>query len=138
MNRKEFLSTLGMGAAAIACSYCFGGCQTAETVTNPPANVDFTLDLNNAAYAALLTNGGYLYNGGVIVVRVSTGSYVAVSQGCTHAGATVVFDAAANQFHCPAHGSLFGTDGSVVRGPAGSPLARYSVTLQGANLRVFS
>jgi cytochrome b6-f complex iron-sulfur subunit len=136
MDRKEFLATLGIGAAAIACSYCFGGCKSNDNVTGPPTNVDFTLDLNNAAYAALKNNGGYIYNAGVIVARTSTGSFVAVSQTCTHQGTTVQFDG--SQFVCPAHGSIFKTDGSVARGPAGSPLARYNTSLNGNSLRVYS
>jgi cytochrome b6-f complex iron-sulfur subunit len=126
MDRKEFLATLGIGAAAIACSYCFGGCNKA----------DFMLDLANAAYAALKSNGGYVYNGGVIVARTSTGSYVAVSQTCTHQGTMVQFDG--SQFTCPAHGSIFNTDGSVARGPAASPLAKYNTSLNGNSLRVYS
>jgi cytochrome b6-f complex iron-sulfur subunit len=136
MDRKEFLATLGIGAAAIACSYCLTGCTKNDSITGPPTNVDFTLDLTNAAYAALKNNGGYIYNGGVIVARTSSGSYVAVSQTCTHAGATVQFDG--TQFVCPAHGSTFRTDGSVSRGPAGSSLARYNTSLNGNALRVYS
>jgi cytochrome b6-f complex iron-sulfur subunit len=138
MDRREFLSTAGIGAAAITCSYCFGGCKTDNGVTGPPTNVDFTLDLTNASYTALKTVGGYLYNGGVIVARITNGSYVAVSQTCTHAGATVVYDVANNVFYCSAHGSIFGTDGSVMRGPAGSPLMRYTTSLNGNLLRVHS
>jgi cytochrome b6-f complex iron-sulfur subunit len=136
MDRKEFLATLGIGAAAMACSYCLGGCNKEDNVTGPPTNVDFTLDLTNSAYAALKNNGGYVYNAGVIVARTSTGSYVAVSQTCTHQGTTVQFDG--SQFTCPAHGSIFNTDGSVARGPAGSPLARYNTSLIGNSLRVYS
>jgi cytochrome b6-f complex iron-sulfur subunit len=138
VNRKEFLSILGMGAAAVACSTCFGGCKTGDNLVGPPTNVDFTLDLSNSAYAALKTNGGYLYNGGVIVARTSTGTYVAVSQACTHAGADVQFAGGSNQFQCPAHGSIFALDGSVLRGPAGSPLAKYNTSLTGNLLRVYS
>jgi cytochrome b6-f complex iron-sulfur subunit len=136
MDRKEFLATLGMGAAAIACSYCFDGCKTNDNLTGPPTNVDFTLDLTNAAYAALNNNGGYLYNGGVIVARTLSGSYIAVSQACTHAGVAVQFNG--SEFVCPAHGSIFRTDGSVARGPAGTPLARYNISLNGNSLRVYS
>jgi cytochrome b6-f complex iron-sulfur subunit len=138
VDRKEFLSILGMSAAAVACSYCLGGCKTGDNPVSAPANVDFTLDLTNPAYAALKTNGGYLYNAGVIVARTSAGGYVAVSQSCTHAGANVVFAGSSNQFQCPAHGSIFASDGSVVRGPAGSPLGKYNTSLSGNLLRVYS
>ena len=137
MNRKEFLSIFGIGAAAVACSYCLGGCNTQDPIS-APTNVDFTLDLTNPAYAALKTNGGYYYQGGVIVARTIGGVYIAVSQACTHEGTTVVYDPRTDQFYCSAHGSLFATNGAVNRGPAGSPLATYKITLTGNSLRVFS
>jgi cytochrome b6-f complex iron-sulfur subunit len=138
MDRREFLSVLGMGTAAVACSYCLGGCKTEDAIVNAPTNVDFTLDLTNPAYAALKNNGGYIYNGGVIVARIADGSYVAVSQACTHQGTTVVYDLGSNQFYCQSHGSMFSTTGAVTRGPAGSPLMAYKTTLTGNSLRVFS
>jgi cytochrome b6-f complex iron-sulfur subunit len=137
MDRKEFLSIVGVSAAAIACSYCFGGCKTDNGITNAPTNVDFTLDLTNPVYAALKPVGGYFYNGGIIVAHTTSG-YVAVSQTCTHAGAQVIFDASNNVFYCPAHGSIFATNGSVQRGPAGSALLSYKTTLSGTSLRVYS
>jgi cytochrome b6-f complex iron-sulfur subunit len=136
MDRKEFLATLGLGAAVIACNACLSGCSKTDNVTGPPTSVDFTLDLTDPANAALNTAGGYVYNGGVIVARASSSSFVAVSQVCTHAGGTVRFDG--TQFVCPVHGSTFRTDGSVSRGPAASALARYNTALNGNSLRVYS
>ena len=60
MNRKEFLSTLGLGAAAVACSYCLNACKPLDSPITAPTNVDFTLDLTASANASLKTNGGYL------------------------------------------------------------------------------
>ena len=137
MNRKEFLSVFGLGAAAVACSYCLGGCKVNDQGITAPANVDFTLDLTNPAYSGLKSVGGYVGNGGVIVAHASSG-YVAVSAACTHQGAQIYFDAANNQFYCPSHGSIFATNGQVVRGPAGNPLGSYKTTLTGNSLRVFS
>jgi cytochrome b6-f complex iron-sulfur subunit len=138
MDRKEFLSTLGLGAAALACSYCLSGCKPLDNPITAPTNVDFTLDLTNSSNASLNKNGGYVYQDGVIVARTSSGSYVAVSQTCTHAGGTVEYMASTNRFYCPNHGSNFATDGSVVNGPASSPLARYTTVLTGTSLRVHS
>ncbi len=136
MDRKEFLSMLGFGAAAIACGNCLG-CSTKDQVT-APTGVDFTLDLNAPANAPLHSNGGYVYNDNVIVARTLAGAYVALSQSCTHAGTTVQFDGPNDRFHCPAHGSNFRTDGSVINGPAASPLQKYNTSLSGSSLRVFS
>ena len=139
MERKEFLSMLGVGAAALACGYCFEGCTNPNAGANimAPTNVDFTLDLSNAAYAALRSVGGYVYNAGIIVAHAQSG-YVAVSYACTHQGATIIFDPATSTFFCPAHGSRFSLTGGVLNGPAGSPLGSYKTTLTGSSLRVFS
>jgi cytochrome b6-f complex iron-sulfur subunit len=137
MDRKEFLSLLGVGTAAIVCSYCLPGCTVNDPGITAPTNVDFTLDLTNAAYSALKTVGGSFANNGVLVAN-TPGGYVAVSIACTHQVASVGYDKANNNFYCPAHGSVFATNGSVVRGPAGSPLATYKITLTGSSLRVYS
>ena len=139
VERKEFLSILGLGAAAVACSYCFDGCTTPDAGGNitAPTNVDFTLDLTNPAYSGLKSAGGYVYNAGVIVAHAASG-YVAVSQACTHQGTAVIFDSPGGQFFCPAHGSRFSLSGAVVNGPAGSPLGSYKTSLTGNSLRVFS
>ena len=137
MNRKEFLSTLGLGAAAIACSYCFGGCESNDQVVTPPV-VDFTLDLNDPANAALKTNGGSLYKEGVIVARTSAGDYIAVSATCTHAAGTVQYVASGNRFHCPNHGSDFGPTGAVIDGPALQALEAYHISLNSTSLRVYT
>jgi Rieske Fe-S protein len=46
---------------------------------------------------------------------------------CTHLGCIVA--AEPDGFACPCHGSRFGPDGKVVRGPAPSPLAWYELSL---------
>lgn len=138
MNRKEFLSTLGLGAAAVACSYCLNGCSPLNNPITAPTNVDFTLDLTAPTNAALKTNGGYLYSDGIIVARTVSGTYVAVSQLCTHAGGTVQYVSSGNSFYCPNHGSSFATNGSVINGPATSSLTAYHTSLTGSSLRVYS
>jgi Rieske Fe-S protein len=54
-------------------------------------------------------------------------SFRAVSAVCTHLGCTV--NLAANGFHCPCHGTVFNQSGSVVSGPAPSPLSWFLLSL---------
>ncbi len=139
MDRKEFLSLLGISSAALALTYCFGGCQPgANNVPTAPGNVDFTLDLTSSDNSALNSNGGYVYHSGVMVARTVGGAYIAVSQYCTHAGGTVVYESRVNEVYCPVHGSVFSTNGSVLNGPAPTALVKYNTTLAGTSLRVFS
>ncbi len=136
MDRKEFLSTLGLGAAAATCTYCLGGCQASNDITGP-SNVNFTLDLTAQANTALNNPGGYVYKDGVIVARTPNG-FVAVSQTCTHQGSTIYYDLQSNEFFCPAHGSRFSTNGTVINGPAASNLTTYKTSLNGNLLKVTS
>jgi cytochrome b6-f complex iron-sulfur subunit len=138
MDRKEFLATLGFGTAAVVCAYCLNGCSSANPVDAPPTNVDFTLDLTASANAALKTIGGYIYNDRIIIAHINDGSYVALSQTCTHQGGTVQYVTNGNDFYCPNHGSRYATNGSVINGPATKSLQKYNTTLNGTSLRVFS
>jgi cytochrome b6-f complex iron-sulfur subunit len=136
MGRKEFLYLVGTGVGAITIGACLGSCK--KSASSPTAaSVDFTLNLNDAANSALKTNGGYIYNQGVIIARTLAGAYIAVSQYCTHQGVTVVYEGSANNFFCNAHGSSFSNNGAVTGGPASSNLKSYSTTLSGTSLRVF-
>jgi cytochrome b6-f complex iron-sulfur subunit len=139
MDRKEFLTTVGIGAVAAICSSCLAACNPLDPIVSPPTNLDFTLNLADPANSALKTNGGFIYKDNIIVARISDGSYVALSSICTHQGSTVAYDNTANRFHCPNHGSNFAADGSVINGPAGSPLVSYKTSLLNvSSLRVFS
>ncbi|MCX6498859.1 MAG: FAD-dependent oxidoreductase [Arthrobacter sp.] len=51
------------------------------------------------------------------------GDVHAVSAVCTHLGCTVEFNPADVTWDCPCHGSRFGTDGTVIQGPATRNLA---------------
>ncbi len=135
MDRKEFLALVGTSFGVIAVAGCLQSCK--KQSTNPSAaTVDFTLDLNAPANAALLTNGGYIYSNSVIIAKTMTGTFIAVSQACTHQGQTVMYQSAGNNFHCNAHGASFSSSGSVTNGPANTALKQYTCTLTGTSLRV--
>jgi len=140
MERHEFLRLLGAAGLAVCAGCTLESCGNDTGVPAAPTNVDFTLDLTASENAALLSSGGFLYKGGVIVACLNTTSqtFVAVSQACTHQGTTVVFQAGPSQFYCSNHGSRFNTAGVVVHGPATSSLHQYNTSVTGTNLRVFS
>ena len=135
MERKDFLKLVGTSIAMITIGSCLDGCKKKNNSSDAPT-VDFTIDLNNSTYSALNSNGGYIYNQGVIVARTMSGSYIAVSQACTHQGVTVVYQSSNNDFYCSAHGSKFSNSGGVIAGPASSSLKQYTTTLNGTSLRV--
>jgi cytochrome b6-f complex iron-sulfur subunit len=55
----------------------------------------------------------------------------AVDPTCPHAGCTVEHKAGGTELACPCHGSKFGLDGAVTKGPAKKPLPTYAVKLEG-------
>jgi cytochrome b6-f complex iron-sulfur subunit len=143
MDRKEFFSKVGFGAAAALLPACIAGIATScssDNSTSPspapaPSGVDFLLDVSTGSLA---TNGGYLVSQGIVVARTNSGTYIAVSASCTHEGTNVNYNASGNNFICPNHGAQFSSTGAVTQGPANSNLKKYNTTLIGNSLRVYS
>lgn len=139
MDRKEFLSLLGFGSASVALTSCLGGCsKNVSSGTASPSGVDFTLDLSQPANAALLTNGGYVYNSGVIVAKTMAGAYIAVQQVCTHESVSVIYQGGNQRFYCNGHGATFSESGAVTGGPAPRGLQTYNTSLTANSLRIYS
>ena len=61
----------------------------------------------------------------IYVRRAEDGGFTAVLASCTHRGCQP--EPLADRLTCPCHGSEFTFDGTVLSGPAESPLIRYSV-----------
>ncbi|HVA97761.1 MAG TPA: Rieske 2Fe-2S domain-containing protein [Bacteroidia bacterium] len=135
MNRKDFLLKI-IGGASVAAFIASCKKNNSSPTPSGTANVNFTIDITSAAYAALQSNGGYVYVNSIIIGRVSAGNYLAIYDVCTHTGCTIQFNG--SQFPCPCHGSLFDANGNVVTGPASTPLKKYNTSLSGNLLRVYS
>ena len=137
MDRKEFLTALGLSSGALIVTSCLSACKKDAANGNVTApTVDFTLDLSQPANAALNNPGGYIYFNGVIVAKTAAGSIIAVSQACTHQGVDVVYTSGNNQFYCPSHGAGFSSTGVVTAGPANTALKLYTVTVAGNKVRI--
>jgi cytochrome b6-f complex iron-sulfur subunit len=141
MDRKEFLTAIGMGAASVAVFNCIGCAKgsTGSPSSNPaPKGVDFTLDLSATANSALKTNGGYIYSGGIIIAKTTAGEYIAVSQTCRHENTSVIYRANQHQFYCQRHGATYSETGVSAGIETNLPLTKYNTQLTGTNLRIFS
>jgi len=148
MNRAEFIRSLGLSSGALMAVYCLGGltaCSKEEpdptTPAKPGDKLDLSLDLNSATYNKLQTNGQFaiVTDQAIIVARKNDGAFVAVSKDCTHQGQQLTYQSANDRFNCPLHNSNFSTTGSVLNGPATSPLKQYKTELNSAGtiLRVY-
>lgn len=142
MDRKDFLSAIGISAvsfAVISCAGCGKGSNASPSSgVSGPTGVDFTLDLSASANASLLANGGYLVSNSVLVAKTTTGAYIAVQQSCTHESYPLVYQSGSQRFYCNNHGATFTQKGAVTGGPTSKPLTVYNTTLTGTSLRVYS
>jgi len=138
MERKEFLSLIGMSASTFVVG-CLGGCSKGQGISAPaPNNVDFTLDLSQSANKPLETAGGFVYKNGIIIAHTLTDQYIAVSQTCTHENFTVTYMPGNHDFYCSGHGATFSETGQVTGGPARASLKAYQTSLNGNLLRIYS
>lgn len=154
MNRAEFLRSLGLSSGALMALYCMGtltacskgGDDPAPTTptntsgitgnNNPSSGaVDFTLDLTNANYSKLKTDGQFVQSGGVVVANAK-GTYVAVGNVCTHQGGQLEYRSAQNDFRCNLHGGLYSLTGAVVAAPPVTAVKAYKATLSGNSLKI--
>jgi cytochrome b6-f complex iron-sulfur subunit len=138
MKRNEFLTALSVSAGTVIFAPFLASCSKNSSVIGTGGTIDFTLDLTQAANAALNTVGGSVLKSGVIVAQPSAGTYVALSSSCTHQGTTVYYDSASGRFICPNHGANYSITGSVLQGPATRSLTKYNTLLTGTSLRVYS
>lgn len=147
MERKQFLRSLGAGAAFALTFPCLHGCSSDDgeiegNITEEPTGVDFMIDLTSAEASKLAVNGGFILKNLVVVVKNLEGNYIAASQICSHQSYDQVrFTSSDNGiFFCDVHGSRFAQDGTplnqIDENPA-KPLKIYNTELNGNMLRVF-
>ena len=145
MERKEFLRSLGAGAAFALIFPCAQGCSQDEIVGDVkeiPAGIDFTIDLSSSEAEPLLNEGGFVLKNDVVIARNLEGALIAASQICSHQGYDQVrfVSNAGGIFYCDVHGSRFEQDGSPLNQVDGNParaLKVYKTAVDGNLLRIF-
>lgn len=146
MERKQFLKTLGAGAAFALTFPCIHGCSKDDTPTGnivvEPTGVDFTIDLTSSEASKLAANGGFILKDLVVIAKNLQGEYIAASQVCSHEAYDQVrfVNQDGGIFYCDVHGSRFeqnGTPKNQVDGNPAKMLKVYNVAVDGDMLRVF-
>ncbi len=144
-TRREFITTFGAAITAIAVAPALVVESCAPTtlpilapVTPPdtgpdgriPVDVSDLSSANPAKVAAGLTGPD---GKPVMVTRVSDTDFRALSSLCTHQNCQVNTAATNGYIICACHLSHFAMDGSVLQGPASSPLVHYDGVYDAAN-----
>ncbi len=90
-----------------------------------------------AKTADIPVGGGKVFaDADVVVTQPTAGKYVAFSATCTHQGCTVS-TISGTTVTCACHGSSFAlADGSVVKGPATTGLAKKKIRVAGGQIRL--
>ena len=146
MERKDFISILGLGAGSIIISSCLGACGKSDGPSPSPApgptpgpsgKVDFTVDVSSNS--DIIAKGWTIQN--QVIIAKNGAAYIALSGICTHQQNPMTYSPGSNTFPCSqqdaAHGSIFNAEGVKIAGPATSNLKKYNTTLTGNVLRVY-
>ena len=88
-----------------------------------------------AATSQVPDGGGKIIDGkNIVITQPQAGSFRAFTAICTHEGC-IVSNVSNGTINCPCHGSKFSIkDGSVVNGPAPSPLAAIAIKVEGTSI----
>jgi len=141
MNRRDSIQKFVLGGTVlILAPSVLKSCSKDSTTdpgggNTPPAGTNITIDLTLADNASLNTSGGSKIIKNVIVVNTGSG-YIALSSVCTHQGCAVGYEPTSGNILCPCHGSQFTKTGSIVNGPAATPLQSYPVSKNGNVLTI--
>ena len=139
MNRRELIRNIAAGTVTLfVVPAVFTSCE--DELPDPgdnknPDGTTLNIDLSDDKYSALESDGGFVKAEGIIIINTGDG-FIALSSICTHQGCAVSYNHENKNLPCPCHGSLFSTSGSVLEGPADSPLKKYELTQEGNLLTI--
>jgi Rieske Fe-S protein len=122
LNRREFVAATARNVALVVL-----GCQ--HTSAEPKEDIQITVNIGKpASYPTGALSDRFAKSNKLLVASFG-GKIYAMTAVCPHRKGTIAVKD--GQFRCPRHGSLFSTEGQVVKGPAKVPLVRFGIALDG-------
>jgi Rieske Fe-S protein len=133
VQRRTVLQASGIiavGGLVAACSSGGGSAASATTAGTGSSGAGAV-----AQTADVPVGGGLIIaDPAVVITQPADGEFKAFTAICTHQGC-LVSEVVNNEIICPCHGSKFSaTDGTVINGPAQTPLAPAAVTVDGTSI----
>jgi len=147
-----------LACAGAACAAALAGCSTYNSNSGGVDAPQATQSTESSSAPAAAGSGGSGGGGGggaavlaktsdvpvgggtiltdkkIVITQPQSGTFHAFTAVCTHAGCTVG-SVSSGTINCPCHGSRFNiNNGSVVNGPAASPLAPINIKVQGTSI----
>ncbi|MDF1575024.1 MAG: ubiquinol-cytochrome c reductase iron-sulfur subunit [Bacteroidales bacterium] len=140
MNRRQLIKNIAAGTATVfIVPSLLSSCQKEElgpeNGNTDPSDNTLTIDLNNSNFSSLVPEGGSMVVNNIMLINTGSG-YIALSSVCTHQGCQVSYNHSNQNLPCPCHESIFSTTGTVLNGPASSPLRKFDVMPDGDILTV--
>ena len=117
----------GGSSAAAGGSSAAAGRNSAAAASSGPVVLAGTADIP-------VGGGKILTDKKIVITEPQSGTFKAFTAVCTHQGC-IVDSVSGGTINCPCHGSKFSiVNGSVVNGPAPSPLAPVGIEVQGSSI----
>lgn len=141
LDRRTLLRGVAVTGALGASAGLLGGCGRGggESSSSPGSSGKGSAAANNdlGATSQIPVGGGKIFaEQQVVVTQPTKGQFEAFSAVCTHQGCTVN-QVSGGKIICPCHGSMFSIEnGSVVGGPAPSPLPKKNLTVKGGEIEL--
>lgn len=147
MNRREFITWVGIGGLASSLPLAIAACSPKNTESESQAKSTATPS-NTNGFQTLGTVTQLKQKGQILNKQISASPVLVVSNPsdpktisavnptCTHKGCTVEWKADQKAFVCPCHNAKYSADGKVLKGPAKKPLATYEAKVAGDSILV--
>jgi cytochrome b6-f complex iron-sulfur subunit len=143
MNRRDVIQKFLLGGTVLvivpsvleSCTKSNATEPSPAISTSPSTGSAINLDLSLTENSSLNSAGSSKLVQNILIINTGT-KIVALSAICTHQGCTVGYNPGAKDIECPCHGSTYSLSGSVINGPAISPLRSYTVSQTGNLLTI--